>query len=268
MQKPQIKDTIESRGFKTLDYVVQNVMLDLAETGSREYQRYLQWAIRGIKEMGKWTNINIKTIVLPVENGIADLPDDYMRYTKIGLPVTLGNKTEILILGQNPDLAKNRQLDECGSSVTEAVGNMSSGNETGLNSVLFFSNYFRNGQFVAGMYGLGGGFTSKTYDIDEERHQVIFSSDIPSGFVMLEYISTGVNVHGDTLIKEPAIETLIAWIHWKRLEHKKNTPMWERTEKRLMYVSHLTRLRKFTTVFTAQEYLDIARKSFQQTPKH
>jgi hypothetical protein len=267
MQLPQIHEPIESKGFKTLDYVVQNVMLDLGETGGKEYQRYLQWAIRGIKEMGKWTNISIKTIVLPIVNGVADLPDDYMRYTKVGVPMSFQGSNVIYILGLNPELAKNRQLDECGASLTEAVNNTVTTESHSL-STHYFSNYHHNGQYVAGMYGVGGGFSARTYDIDHERHQMIFSSDVLSDYVVLEYISTGISVHKDTLIKEAAIETLIAWIHWQRLENKRGTPMWERTQKRLLYVSNLELLRKFDTVFTGQEYLDIARGAFHQTPKH
>lgn len=250
---------VNESNLKTLEYVVQSVMLDLGEDGTNRYQQYLQWAIRGVKEIGKWTGINVKTKVLPVSNREAALPEDYLRYLKIGICVEIGGVKKIMTLGLNDNLCKGRSVNDCGENFDNVVQSVSTGTTD------YGTDYYYNA--YGGMYGYTGGFAANYYTIDEEYNRILLASDIDGDEVILEYISTGIGLDGQTFVKEIAIETLIAWIHWKRVEHRKSYPLQEKRERRLMYVSELKNLRKIESRFTAQEYMDIVSRSYKQTVK-
>lgn len=258
-------------GHKSLDYVVQNVQLDIGETGSIHYQRYLQWAFRGVKEIGKWTNQNLKSVMIPVnkDNMTVPWPNDYMGYTKIGVPVTFNNRVEILILGFNENLALPAQVNSCGEPITEAVSKIANNNYSPyFNTTFAFSNYFHNGQFVSGVYGLGGGFTIGYYNIDKENSQFVLSSDFPYDFVILEYNSTGVNINKGTYVREEAVETLIAYIKWRREEYRPGSNRLDVGDKRRMYTSELKNLRKLEEGMTGQEFVDIINRGKKLTASH
>lgn len=256
-------------GYKTLDYIVQNVQLDIGETGSVHYQRYLQWGYRGVREIGKWTNHNLKTVMIPVDksNNTVPYPNDYIRYTKVGVPVTVNNRVEILILGLNENLAKPAQTDKCGLPISEAIAELNDNNYTAyFNTTVPFNNYFHNGQYMAGVYGLGGGLTIGYYNPDPENSQFVMSSDFTHDFIILEYISTGINIHEGTFVREDAIETLIAYIKWRREEYRPGSNRHDVRDKRMMFTSELRNLRKLQDAMTGQEFRDIMNAGKKQTP--
>ena len=70
---------------KTLDEIIQNLLIDEGKNSEAEYLRYLNIGLRGLKELNMDVGKDIKSIELTVgSNGSVDFPSDYIGYTKIG----------------------------------------------------------------------------------------------------------------------------------------------------------------------------------------
>ena len=70
---------------KTLDEIIQNLLIDEGKNSEAEYLRYLNIGLRGLKELNMDAGKDIKSIELTVgSNGSVDFPLDYIGYTKIG----------------------------------------------------------------------------------------------------------------------------------------------------------------------------------------
>lgn len=243
--------------YVTLDYIVRNVMVDLEEQSLNRYQAYLQFAIRGFKELNLHNYNTTKISYLPIlDNKAVDLPVDFVKYVKIGVCV----RGRIVMLGLDNSLCLNHDVSDCGDPLEIAMSNDTTPEAiAALNFGYYFSDYYHNGQFVGGQYGLGGGYNGKGYyRLNEEKNQIQLTSNVPSTELVLEYISNGMNPDGSASVPEQAVECLIAWIHWKRLQHKPKFQQ-EAEFKRRDYIIEFNKLKHFNLMFSVEEYLQMVR---------
>ena len=249
----------------TLDNVVRNVMVDLGEQSLNKYQTYLQWAIRGFRELKLHNSSYAKIAYLPISNSKSvDLPIDYLKYTKIGVCIN----DRVVLLGLDDTLCVNHKKDDCGNPLELAL-NPATTQDTilGLNYGYYFFDHYRNGQFVGGLYGLGGGDSSLGYyRINEEKNQIQLTSQVPSTEIILEYISDGSDTTGTATVPKYAVEALIQWVHWQRLRRMSNKTR-ESEIARRDYIIEFDKLKHFKLMFTAAEYLQMLRSNIHSAPK-
>jgi hypothetical protein len=256
-------------GLVTFRYVVMSFLNRKGDYSLKNYKRYLQIAIEGYSEMCMWHIDNgLEVVYLKVSDAMtANLPADYITYTKIGVP----ENGKIRILTKNNNILLPR-LAEDGE---ESFGNTDAETE-GLRNLIYFSGHFRNGRFVGGLYGLPGGIDNAYYRIDMERRQILFSGNIPKSYVVLEYISSGVKTDGSTLIPREAIPALRAYLDWQDAEHGIKSPStvgearmisYNIQHKKALYEEEVEALRSFQHAFTAEEYKRTIYSSMMQTPK-
>ncbi len=249
--------------YKSLDYIVRNVMVQLDETNNmKKYQTYLQFAIRGMRELNLTSSQYPKTVFLDMlPNKAVNLPSDYIKYTKIGICVN----GHILTLGLDDSLCLNDNFSECGDPLPVAMDNLANANNNGLGLNGFFGfgfgfpflDGFSNNQFTGGLFGIGGGFNSRGYyKINSEANQIQFTSEVPSKQIVLEYISNGINLDGTANVPQQAVECLIAWVHWKRLEYKRNGSPSEAREAERKYNIEFRKVRHFNLMFSVSEYME------------
>ena len=251
---------------KTLDYIVKTVMADLGESSLSNYQTYLQFAIRGFRELSLHNGNTNKIAYLPIKsNKAVDLPTDYIKYTKIGVCIN----GRIVTLGLDDSLCINHNFDDCGDPIAIAMDSNSSPELiSNLNYGYYFLDHFHNGQYVAGEYGLGGGYNGLGYyRIDKEQNQIQLTSQIPSTEIVLEYIADGLSPDGTAAVPVEAVECLIAWVHWKRQQRKSKVPQGEKEAARRDYIVEFNKLRHFKLMFTEQELLDAWRKNIHSAVK-
>lgn len=249
----------------TLDYIVRNVIVSLEESSLRRYQTYLQYAIRGFREL----NINGASVAkikhLPMlPNKAVNLPTDYVKYTKIGICVN----GRVVTLGLDESLCLNESYSECGDPLEVAMENVDNPDYSYFSFGYPFASHYHNNQFVDGYFGMGGGFNSRGYyRINTEMNQIQFASVVPDTEIVLEYISDGINPDGSASVPVEATEYLIAFIHWKRVENKQSSTEAEIERKRRDTMIAWKNLKHFMTSFTVSEYLDSFRAGVFQTPK-
>src|SRR5258705_3965293 len=99
---------------KNLFYVLHLVQMDLDDYATNRVQKYLQYCIMGYRDLHLYAMPNIKVAYLtPNDALVADLPQDYERYTKIGMCLN----GQIWTLTLNPDLCLTHRLSNCGIEI-------------------------------------------------------------------------------------------------------------------------------------------------------
>ncbi len=138
----------------------------------------------------------------------------------------------------------------------ETVGNTDSDEETeGLSNAIFFSDHFRNGQFIGGLYGLPGGIDTAYYRIDYENRQIVFSGTVDRSEIVLEYVTSGLKSDGSSLIPRQVIPALRSYIMWQMIENDKRFTNNEKQRKKDLYEEDVSALRSLENSFTKDEYL-------------
>lgn len=148
----------------------------------------------------------------------------------------------------------------------EIVGNNTT-TEEGLSNTLFFSDHFRNGIFVGGLYGLPGSIDSCYFRIDYENRQIVFSGETPRSEIVMEYMSTGVKESGGTLIPREAVPALRTYILWQMVESDQRVAYNERERRKREHEEAVEALRSFTNSFTADDYKRMVYSVSRQSPR-
>jgi hypothetical protein len=250
MSESQLKNV---NAWVPISYCVNMVQLDLDDYTTNQYEKLLQYAIRGYEKLHFTTMNSVKVAYLEMTDiNSVPLPSDYVMYYKIGMVV--GGK--VWNLGLNNNIALPRE-QACGDDIREAV---TGGNPGGG---YYYTGHMNDGGYVGGLFGYGGGFRESYYRIDEERGQILFSSGVPNGEIVLEYKSSGISAQ--TMVPRPAIDVLVAYIHWRRLKSRNRES--ERREAEREWKEELREFRAFTFRFVPSEYLDMLHEEQLQTPK-
>lgn len=253
--------------YVTLDQIVKQTLIDLGENTEHKYMKFLQWAIRGIKEFNYDLLNEPKTEIFSLnDDHTIDLPDDYINWSKVGI-IRHG---KIFTLQQNSSFAFPRAVDDCGKSIHDITSVTCLAAEqtqkvTGPWTIFF--NY-RNGRNLGNLFGLGGGFNPFGYfRVDKEKHQMAFTSEVPNGDLVLEYIAMNVNPDGSAKVHLFVEESLIAFVHWKRVQQRKDIPQIEKARARHDYFEERRRARSRLNNFSLEDWLKAGRKGYSLSPK-
>lgn len=258
--------------YKPIMYIVESVSSDLKETTTKNYPYYLKWAIDSYRQLNLFTLPVIKTVMLPLESNLTvDLPSDFVSYISVGIRIG----KHLYLLGLDNDLVLGLEK-ECEVPIEQVVQKPDH-----FSSLFpywyFFGGAIRGGQYVGEQYALGGGWSRKGYyKIDLERHQIQFSSVIPKTEIVLEYKSTGIDCDGSVEVPYQAIDAMIAFVHWKRVENDSllamNNPKahaMQTQERYAMWKTAFKQLHHFNMMqdFTLQNYIDTKNRQSKMTPK-
>lgn len=241
--------------YKNLDYIVSRVQSDIQDYSTAGYQRLLQMAINGYKELNYTILPVIKTKYLPISIiNTVDFPCDYVDYVAIG--VVVGGTMTTLTL--NPKMPLTRKKDDCGLSVISATAQ--AGTPNAMSSPLVGMSYaraFRGGQYVGEQYATGGGKNRYGYfRIDHDMRRIQFENSVPQTEIMLEYKSTGIDSMGDALVPDFAAQALVDYVHYQRLRFDRRATGQDKAMALQEYSRQFIVLRKKTLKFTMSEYLD------------
>lgn len=258
---------MDTKGIVTLEYIVHRALMDRDDNSMRYYKKMLQYAIDGYTKLNLFSIETIRVAYLTVNPNTkqADLPSDYLFYTKIGY-----NRAGIVhTLTLNEDLMLVRKTDNCGNDEND---NRDCGcdeeDSLRLSTLYNYAPHYRNGQFVAELYGGTGNQNSAGYyRIDLQRRKIVFGSEIALDEVILEYKSSGINADGATVVSREYIPTLVAYVHWQMKEYNDKVPQSEKMRLKQRYIDEEYMVRRLNLDFTIEEFLDVTRSSYRQTPK-
>ena len=242
-------------GYVPLSYCVNQALIELEDFSERKRDAFNSFAISGFRELNFTTIESLEVAYLEMDdlNNIK-LPRDYQRWIKVGMPV--GNRIwnlgvdNSLLLGRGHDCGNDaRELFEAEVPLTYTNG-------------YFYTGHWRDGRYVGGLYGAGGGFRKSYFREDKKRGIISFDSPVPRSEIVLEYISDGISAQ--TMIPKEAINAIVAWIHWRRNIKKDNA-----TRKSFMqdFFDAESSLKSIENEFDITEYLDMMYATTHQSIK-
>lgn len=247
----------------TLHQLVLSVINAKGEKDLTNYEYYMQFAIEGLsEEIFPYRAPSIEVAYLTLSSAkIAELPNDYMYYTKIAAKIG----TRYITLTLNKNMPPNRtyaQSDLCETDTETVVDTTSS--EAGL---VPFVPHMADGTYVESLYGVGGGVNSAYYNVNEKERTISIQGVIPANEILLEYVSTGVQANGATTIGRFVIPALRAYVIWKSIDNDVRIPANEKMRKERQYIEEMELLTNKQNTFTAVELLDAMYSTYAQTVK-
>ena len=165
------------------------------------------------------------------------------------------------------DILCDAVTEEASFDTDDSIGNADSDASEGVSNAIFFSDHFRNGQFVGGLYGLPGGIDRAYFRFDLENRQIVFSGSTPRSEIVLEYISTGMKSDGSTVIPREIVAPLRNYILWQKDDNNPRVAYNEKERLKSRYDQSIEALRFFKNSFTRDEYMRMLYSSYRQSPK-
>jgi hypothetical protein len=242
-------------GFVPLSYCINQALVELEDYTERQRERFTVIAIAGYRELNFTVINSIKVVYLQMDDILnVKLPTDYIRYIKIGMPI--GNR--IWNLTVDDTILLGRSI-ACGEDANELF---TTTNPTPVGYGYFFTGHYRDGQYINGLYGVGGGYRKAYFKVDKERGVITFDAPVPRSTIVLEYKSDGISAQ--TLVPKEAINTIVAYIHWRRNVNKDNAT---RERFKIDFLEEERALKSLNAAFNVTEYLDMMYDTTYQTAK-
>lgn len=255
-------------------YVVMSVLNRLGDYSMKQYKRLLQICLEGYTEELSLYHIGNSLEVVYLHMSTAktvDLPADFITYTKIGIPIN----GKLKVLTQHDQILFPRVFDDTGVPVGNTT--LTDIHESVPTDAIFFSDHWRGGIFVGGLFGLPGGIDMAYYRVDKEKRQIVFSGSVPRSEIVLEYISTGLKIDGSSLIPRECVDALRNYVLWKLVENdmtgfmtgraQLKTAMAEIGRRKQEFTESIAALRDFDSSFTIDELKRALYSGYRQTPK-
>lgn len=255
--------------YKSLDQVIRDILGDEGDT-LHLYPKYLKHGIQGVKEIAYDVHAKLLTRILAVNavNHTAQLPDDFMRYVKIGV---LGTDGHVHRLQLNNDLILFQNKDDCGEPIDMAIigDNRAFPGADPTDEGYYFNNYISpDGATTGVLFGWGGAHNPVGYyRINQEVGQIQLDSDFAGTQLVLEYLTNGVVKNERTMVHEWSVPAITAYVIWKVNWRKKSTPGGEKQMYEKAFEREVLKLQYRKGASTEQEILDSMRLHYKQTPK-
>lgn len=245
----------KTKGFVTIRYVVMSILNRLKDYTMKDYRHLAQLVIEGFSDLNMYHLSNVEVVYLYMDEAkTVTVPADFIDWLKVGVPM----KGKLHVLTRKQNMLKPRVFPD-----GKVVGHT----DTGGTSEIYFTDHFRSGAYVQGLYGMTGGWNSAYYDYDRENRQFIFSGTIPRSEIVLEYISTGIKLTGSTVIPRQALEPLQRYVFWQRQVDDPRVPLSTKQYKEKLYDQAVQKLIDFESTPTMDEYKDALYRKIKQTVK-
>ena len=206
----------QARNYITIDSVI-NDYIDESEQSVHKYAKLYNIAVRGMEKLGLDFFYKIRSVKIPIDttNYTAELPNDYISYTKIGVLNSVG---EIIPLKFNNKMTyyADQQPDRLALTQDNTLA-------TWYQSDLpLWFNYW-DGYGFQNIYGLPSGspFVG-SFNIDDANGVVLLNQYFYYSYLMIEYLSSG-NPDEPFRIPIQFREALLSFLAWRDIASMPNT---------------------------------------------
>jgi hypothetical protein len=246
-------------GLVTLDYVVAQVLDDIEMYDERKIRRYLNIARKGVMKLQMNVIKDVRSVILPVDESIkvANYPEDYLFYKKVAV-VASGN---IWTLTRNDRIPLITE-QECGEEVNE---NTTQG---------FYYGYYgyasnsvdRKGSYIGRNYGADEISNIASFRPDDPRRRFQLQGTIPNNEIILEYVTTSIEVDGKTYIPRIMVDAVVAFVHWQSVVYNKKVSANEKLYRQQLWKDEALLLAQRKWSMTADEILDAVNTGSSRLP--
>jgi hypothetical protein len=206
----------QARNYITIDSVI-NDYIDESEQSVHKYAKLYNIAVRGMEKLGLDFFYKIRTVKIPIDttNYTAELPNDYISYTKIGVLNSVG---EIIPLKFNNKMTYYADQQPNRLALTQD-NTLATWYQSDL--PLWF-NYW-DGYGFNNIYGLPSGspFVG-SFNIDDSNGVVLLNQYFYYSYLMIEYLSSG-NPDEPFRIPIQFREALLSFLAWRDIASMPST---------------------------------------------
>lgn len=233
----------------TIEEVAASYANSKGEYGKHNVYRYLQILLEGYSELNIFDTIaKINWFAGRVnDQGVIDWPVDMIDYVRIGTPID----------GTIYTLTRN-------DSINMPIG-MECGEVTGLDNPSQYPAYTpAYWNWTTTDYSTTGGKNFAYYRADKANRRFVFMGDCTSRDIVIEYVSTGVNLSGKTWIPREYLQLLKLYLNWqlKFYSDDRNVEYAARE-----FAIEQSKMKKFQWAFRPDEFLDMVRSTFTRAMK-
>jgi len=252
----------------TLDAIVRDAIMRKGYT-IHWYIPFMVSAKNCLRELSLDDLKVINTKKLPVGNyNEVDLPNDYLDYAHVN--VAAGQNIRPLV-----ETSRINSLINYNNSFEPVLYSQNQVSETspqpfyGYLYPFYFNTVTYNefGESIGRFYGFGAGVQDDTFKIVPERNQIQLTEHLSADFIILEYISDGMNSDSATRIPTYASETISAYINWQLKENSRSYGLGDRQLAEQEYIKQRKILRARMSGLTLEVLKRISQKSSYASPK-
>jgi hypothetical protein len=206
----------QTRNYITIDSVI-NDYIDESEQSVHKYAKLYNIAVRGMEKLGLDFFYKIRTVKIPIDttNYTAQLPNDYISYTKIGVLNSVG---EIIPLKFNNKMTyyADQQPDRLALTQDNTLATWYQ------SDMPLWFNYW-DGYGFQNIYGLPSGspFVG-SFNIDDANGVVLLNQYFYYSYLMIEYLSSG-NPDEPFRIPIQFREALLSFLAWRDIASMPST---------------------------------------------
>ena len=206
----------QARNYITIDSVI-NDYIDESEQSVHKYAKLYNIAVRGMEKLGLDFFYKIRTVKIPIDttNYTAQLPNDYISYTKIGVLNSVG---EIIPLKFNNKMTyyADQQPDRLALTQDNTLATWYQ------SDMPLWFNYW-DGYGFNNIYGLPSGspFVG-SFNIDDSNGVVLLNQYFYYSYLMIEYLSSG-NPDEPFRIPIQFREALLSFLAWRDIASMPST---------------------------------------------
>lgn len=245
---------------RKISTIVESVLLDIGEnTKTNLYPRFLNWALKAVREINYDIVAEIKTVKLTVlPNNTVPFPDDYVNYCRLFIL----KENRVFLLSKNNEIPL---FDEQSNNQTTVYIDRN----PNVRPNNYFYNRDRNGYNIDEThYGFGNGHNPfGHYRIDNKKQRFVFDSNFTEEEIVLEYITNGLECNELTMVDELAENYIKEYVRYMYLRMDKTTKSWQMAHQERMYLNALRQYKERKHTPTISEFLDVLRQNTYQAPK-
>ena len=252
-----------NEALRTLSSIVDEYIIERGESGNSKKFRYIALAKNGIRDL----NFDVSGVP-KIERLCADennhsvyyLPSDLIKLKTVFFPSS-GGISELV-----RDDKMNPVVDECYEET-------STGNNTKYTGAVgapwsLNSAKYRNGRYMGGVFGLGGGSVNRYYLNEREGRIEVAPHLAGRSDLFIEYLGSEEKFNGKTLVHPFLIQPLKYWIYWTDIRFKKSVG---RNEKMLAQRDYYRAKHHADVQFKSdniKQFINAKRQTQKQSPKY
>lgn len=213
----------EISGLITLDQFVRDLLFKM-EKPNDDYFRYFKIASDGLRHlfMHQLGYVTHTKLVVDTDTNTIDFPDDYVGYISLSVP----NEGRKWTFTRDDSIIPTTSIDINGDEYLDS----DDGEGVNLGEEVSYSGY-----------GARGGVNDYYFSVDHKNRRFIISG-LTADFVILTYVSTGINATTATYIPRVAEEALEDFIAWKDAIYRDDQSQLVKEQR---FNQSIRRLRKF-----------------------
>jgi hypothetical protein len=251
-----------TQGFETLDKIIRDECLIQEDYNLSNYLKYLTFAKEALRDW-KLNNKNEPTVLVATTTNIATLafPDDYLQWSRIG--TIEGDRVKTFIVNNNLALY-HAEVD--GEEVNNEPYQPSFGTPISSGTAFCYNLLYDPTGAIYG-FGNGGYLNTGQFRVDTANRRFQFSSDYTETEVYLEYVGTGLNPDGATVVDGNTSKSIKRYIRWQATETSRTASVSDKIRAEQQYWSENITATKRSSV-SLDKILGIAREAYKTTNKY